>query len=81
MAEREWHSPPGLKGGGEGSRTEVYVEHDGQVKRIPTKCSIDLASGDVVTIKTAGGGGYGPYEDRAPELLERDSRDRLIRRP
>ena len=81
MAEREWHSPPGLKGGGEGSRTEVYAEHDGQVKRIPTKCSIDLASGDVVTIKTAGGGGYGPYEDRAPELLERDSRDRLIRRP
>lgn len=81
MAEREWHSPPGLMGGGEGSRTEVYAEHDGQVKRIPTKCSIDLASGDVVTIKTAGGGGYGPYEDRAPELLERDSRDRLIRRP
>ncbi len=78
MAERERFGAPGLEGGCEGSRTEVYLERKGELSRVPTKCTLSLSSGDVITLKTAGGGGYGKYAERDAESLEKDRNDRLI---
>jgi N-methylhydantoinase B/oxoprolinase/acetone carboxylase alpha subunit len=36
------------------------------------KESIALKEGDVIVVEGVGGGGYGPPEDRDPELLEKD---------
>lgn len=78
MAERERIAPQGLDGGGEGGRTEVYLERNGERSRVPSKCTLSLASGDIITLRTAGGGGYGEYSHREEELLAKDRRDRLI---
>ncbi len=78
MAEREWHAPRGVEGGGEGARTEIYLEREGKVQRIPTKCTMKLLKGDVVTIKTAGGGGYGSSSKRDPNSEAEDARNQLI---
>ncbi|MFB6283726.1 MAG: hydantoinase B/oxoprolinase family protein [Halobacteria archaeon] len=38
------------------------------------KSTVDLKPGDVVSVNTPGGGGYGPPEDRDPEAVLRDLR-------
>lgn len=78
MAEREWHQPKGLAGGGGGAMTEVYLERGGLRERISSKCTIELRAGDIVTIRTAGGGGYGPYAERDGRALEEDRRSGLV---
>ena len=80
MAEREFHGPLGLEGGGEGGRTEVLLKHNGRTQRIPSKCTLSLSAGDVVTVRTAGGGGFGPYAERDKASLEKDMRERLVAR-
>lgn len=72
MAEREFHAPKGLDGGGDGEKTEVFLERDGIRKRIASKCTLDLSEGDVVTIRTAGGGGYGSFSDRESDSADHD---------
>lgn len=60
LTDRRRHGPRGIEGG-----------HDGRVGRnllngeeLPPKVSCDLYEGDVVTVETPGGGGYGdPGED------------------
>ena len=37
--------------------------------------TIQLKADDVVSYRTAGGGGYGPAEDRDPDAVLRDVRD------
>jgi len=40
---------------------------------IPSKVSgIKIQKGDILSIQTAGGGGFGPPEKRQPELVARD---------
>jgi N-methylhydantoinase B/oxoprolinase/acetone carboxylase alpha subunit len=34
-------------------------------EEVPDKITLDLAAGDVVTIETPGGGGYGPAANTA----------------
>jgi N-methylhydantoinase B len=55
ISERRTHAPGGAAAGGDGApgRNLVNGEHVG------AKLSRDLAAGDVVTIETPGGGGYG----------------------
>jgi N-methylhydantoinase B len=58
LTERRRHPPRGLNGG-----------TDGEVGRnllngapLPAKCRVALSAGDVITIETPGGGGYGSVE-------------------
>jgi len=55
MTERRRHAPPGAAGGGPGARGENRLNG----KRIPAKASLDLKAGDVLEIRTPGGGGWG----------------------
>ena len=57
-ADRRRFTPWGLDGGGSaaGSRASV-TSADGSVCELPTKFSIELVKGDVLTVQTPGGGG------------------------
>ena len=66
--------PWGLHGGGEGQPSEIEIRRvDGRVER-PLKGDHGLDAGDVVVVRTAGGGGYGPAPERDPELVAADVR-------
>lgn len=65
---RQSSSPWGLAGGKEASRTRVDVSEGVEINHGYAL----LRRGDVVTICTAGGGGYGDPGERAPELVELD---------
>jgi N-methylhydantoinase B len=60
LTDRRRHAPLGLAGGGEGATGENRL--DGVV--LPAKASRDLLTGDVVTVRTPGGGGFGRAEEK-----------------
>jgi N-methylhydantoinase B len=55
LTERRIHPPWGLSGGESGAKAANYLN----AKPLPGKCSLYVKQGDVLTIVTAGGGGYG----------------------
>jgi N-methylhydantoinase B len=55
LTDRRRHAPQGLRGGGPGTPGENRV--GGTV--LGAKAGVELAAGDVVTIRTPGGGGWG----------------------
>lgn len=66
--------PFGLLGGGEGALTEYVLTRDGGERRLPTKREVELHTGDVLSVRTSGGGGMFPVAERPRELVERDVR-------
>jgi N-methylhydantoinase B len=58
VSERRAHAPTGSAGGADGSRGRNRVNGD----EVPAKVARDLLPGDVVTVETPGGGGFGPRE-------------------
>ena len=62
VTERRLSRPWGLAGGEPGAPGENWLLPQGdeaQARRLPDKCTVDLAPGDVVRLLTPGGGGYG----------------------
>jgi N-methylhydantoinase B len=59
LTERRRFSPYGLSGGQAGSPGENMLVRDGKETQLPGKTSIELQPGDVLSIRTPGGGGYG----------------------
>jgi N-methylhydantoinase B len=55
LTERRRHAPKGANGGGDGAVGRNSL--NGQP--LPAKCRVELKAGDVVTIETPGGGGWG----------------------
>ncbi len=55
LTERRATSPRGARGGGDGAPGRNRVNG----RDVPAKVTLDLDAGDVVTIETPGGGGYG----------------------
>lgn len=78
--ERFRHAPYGLKGGEAGSLSRTTVTRpDGSTLALNSKVSgIPLRAGDVVTIETSGGGGFGDPARRAPSRLARDLAEGLV---
>jgi N-methylhydantoinase B len=75
LADRRRHRPYGIDGG-EAGRTGVdrIRRADGEDVGIPGKSTHDLDAGDVVCLRTPGGGGFGDPADRDPEAVARDLR-------
>jgi N-methylhydantoinase B len=69
-------SPPrGVGGGGNGAPASPYFVLEGEHTVLPMICkgeNMPLHPGDVVCLRTAGGGGYGPPSERDPQLVSRD---------
>jgi N-methylhydantoinase B len=70
--DRVRFAPYGLFGGSDGSRTRIEIERDGRVIKLKSKDRVDLRAGDVLTLYSSGGGGYGPAGERAPHLVAED---------
>jgi N-methylhydantoinase B len=75
LADRDREGPPGAWGGGPGLRAEYVLNPESGPKRLASKGTVALMSGDVVSYRTCGGGGYGSPLDRAPDRVLRDVRD------
>ncbi|HEY6779785.1 MAG TPA: hydantoinase B/oxoprolinase family protein, partial [Thermoleophilaceae bacterium] len=56
LTDRRRHAPRGAHGGGDGQPGENTLNGE----PLPPKTSRELEAGDVVTLRTPGGGGYGP---------------------
>lgn len=78
LAERETHRPWGLMGGLGGEPTRLYLYSGKTRRRLPVKVTVNLKRGDVLELRTAGGGGYGDPKQRPPELVRRDLEDGYI---
>ena len=67
--------PNGAQGGGQGGLNKVELLRNG-VAYVPPHRSKDqslaLQAGDVISVSTPGGGGFGPPGARAPEAIARD---------
>ncbi len=59
LSDRRVTRPYGLEGGESGQPGRNRVRKNGEEKDIPGKCSFSVETGDVLTIETPGGGGYG----------------------
>lgn len=82
LADRGRNKPQGLFGGGPGARTEVTLYKTSKRKtrkiRLPAKITVVLQKGDVIEIKTAGGGGYGRPESRDKSRVRDDIGNGMI---
>lgn len=79
-AERHRFSPRGIFGGGD-AKTGAFIltRTDGRKENLPCKASgIDMGPGDMLTVLTPGGGGYGPAKERDPAAVETDIRQGKI---
>jgi N-methylhydantoinase B/oxoprolinase/acetone carboxylase alpha subunit len=69
VTERRVSAPCGLAGGAPGAVGENWLLPGGdesRARRLPDKCTVHLAPGDVLRVLTPGGGGWGPPPPRAP---------------
>jgi N-methylhydantoinase B len=79
-SDRARIAPWGLFGGEEGGRTRIELMRGGEVIPLNTKTKMELMRGDVLTIYTAGGGGYGPPSEREGRRIAEDIRNGFVSR-
>jgi N-methylhydantoinase B len=71
--------PWGLFGGGAGApNTIVVTRADGSRDEFRKVTEYELRAGDVVSFRTAGGGGYGDPAERDPERVRADVEDGYV---
>ena len=71
--DRFRHPPFGLHGGEPGSVGRLTLSRDGQTQALGAKVSgVALRRGDVITVETSGGGGFGNPNERHPEAIQLD---------
>ncbi|MBI4587388.1 MAG: hydantoinase B/oxoprolinase family protein [Candidatus Rokubacteria bacterium] len=70
MLERRIVPPWGVFGGAAGLPYRITLERDGAVREVKGKETLPLRPGDLVTIESSGGGGYGAPSARPAELIE-----------
>ncbi|MFQ3284951.1 MAG: N-methylhydantoinase B [Natronomonas sp.] len=71
LTERRRYAPSGIAGGEAGALGENLI--DGET--VPAKTTVDVEAGATVTVRTPGGGGHGPPEERDPEAIAADRTD------
>ena len=77
--ERHYCAARGYNGGLEGARSySVIIRASGTKEVIPSKLVTELRQSDRLIIETAGGGGYGPPNNRSRELVLADILDDKI---
>jgi N-methylhydantoinase B len=75
LADRDRFGPWGAFGGLDGKVAEYVLVRGGVETRLGSKVTVELEAGDVISVRTCGGGGYGPPSERDPELVRRDVRE------
>jgi N-methylhydantoinase B len=72
LADRDRTGPWGAFGGHGANVAEYVLIRDGVETRLGSKSTTDLLAGDTVSVRSCGGGGFGPPEERDPERVLRD---------
>ena len=75
LADRDRFGPHGLFGGQPGLKASYVLERDGVETALSSKITLDVGPEDVMSYRTCGGGGYGPPEERDPQLVLGDVRE------
>src|SRR5437016_7454902 len=75
MGERQRHGPWGLFGGKSGSPGVYEIVRGNRITSLSSKTTLPANGGDVLTVTTPGGGGYGTVCRRAKESIEQDRAD------
>jgi N-methylhydantoinase B len=75
LADRDRMGPWGAFGGLDAPVAEYVLVRDGVETRLSSKTTVELEAGDVISVRTCGGGGYGPPAERDPEAVRRDVRE------
>jgi N-methylhydantoinase B len=69
LCERQKFAPYGLAGGEDGAPGRVLLEKaNGEITKLPAKCTLYAATNDVIHVETPGGGGWGEPE-AAPKQI------------
>src|SRR5262245_15005773 len=72
LADRDRFGPWGAFGGHHAQVAEYVLIRGGAETRLGSKVTVELEPGDVISVRTCGGGGYGPPEEREPAAVQRD---------
>ena len=72
LADRDRKGPWGALGGHDARVAEYVLIRDGVETRVGSKSTTELLAGDILSVRSCGGGGYGPPEEREPERVLRD---------
>jgi N-methylhydantoinase B len=72
LADRDRTGPWGAFGGHGADVARYVLIRDGVETRLGSKSTTDLLAGDTVSVRSCGGGGFGPPEERDPERVLRD---------
>jgi N-methylhydantoinase B len=76
---RNAHRPWALEGGREGAPNQAEViRRDGTVEAYAVVTALEVNEGDVIRIRTGGGGGYGDPRARPRELVREDLRNGFV---
>ena len=78
MGERQRHGPWGLSGGMPGSPGAYGIVRRNTITSLSSKTTLTADKGDVLTVTTPGGGGYGAPNRRMKEKIEQDRADDKI---
>ncbi len=70
LSERRGRPPSGAQGGLDGSRGENVLIRDGHEESLPAKVTFSGELGDVVSIRSPGGGGWGSPRNSDPIAVE-----------
>ncbi len=73
LTERRLAGPSGMAGGADGAPGINTLIREGKEKRLPGKVTFDAKAGDIVSIQSPGGGGWGKADETPRESdLEND---------
>jgi N-methylhydantoinase B len=59
ISERRVKAPYGIMGGNPGKKGENLITYNNKIRKLESKFNISMKKGDVFTVRTPGGGGYG----------------------
>ena len=59
LSDRRKFGPYGLVGGEPGQPGRNLLKREDDIQEMPSKCRMDVQPGDLLTIESPGGGGYG----------------------
>lgn len=78
LGDRHVRPPHGMAGGGAGTLASSTLLRDGTATALISKQMLDMRAGDVLQVRLAGAGGYGPAAARTPDRIAADLADGFV---